>query len=497
MSAKAVASRGLLLMGACLVSACAVKEPPKTGDMVEDALPPTTVVAAEWTAPAGDTGEVDDGWLASFGDPELEAIVAEAIGEHNPNMRLLASQVDRATASARLAGSALKPMVGLGADLSGTGGDDAVAGNEGTVGVGVSWEIDVWGKLRAGAQAADENLRATVADFEFARMSLAAQVAKTWFLATELKQQVALATETVDILTQLTELVETKQSVGQVSMQDVYLARAEVDRAQDALRQAVGGQKQAQRALEILVGRYPSAEIEGANELVPTPPPIPVGVPSDIIQRRPDLVASERRVAAAFNRTQQANLAKLPSFTLNAGVGANSGLSGAIGNLGAGLFAPIFTGGALQAQVGQATADQEAAMALYGQSLLKAFEEVETSLTNEALFAEREEFLRSSEENSKGAYDISKARYDVGQTDLLSVLQIQAQWVGARVGIVNILNDRLAQRVDLHLALGGSFERTPPAEQDAPSRALNRGTTMRRKNSRSYANSNVAHREKD
>ncbi len=100
-------------------------------------------------------------------------------------------------------------------------------------------------------------------------------------------------------------------------------------------------------------------------------------------------------------------------------------------------------------------------MAQYGQSLLKAFEEVETSLTNESLFAEREDYLRSAEENSKKAYDMSNARYDIGQTDLLSVLQIQAQWVGARVGVVNIQNARLAQRVDLHLALGGSFERAP------------------------------------
>ena len=449
---------GALLLGAGLLAACAVKEPPKTADMVEDALPPTTEVSADWTAPAGDTGEVDDGWLATFDDPELEALVAEAISKHNPNMRLLAAQVDRAEAQARLAGAALKPTVGLGADLSGTGGDDTVAGTAGEVGVGVSWEVDVWGKLRAGRKAADESLRATVADVEFARMSLAAQVAKTWFLATELRQQVALAEETVDILTQLAELVEKKQEVGQVSMQDVYLARAQRDQAQDALRQAVGGRKQVQRALEILVGRYPSAEIEGADELRPMPPPIPVGVPSDIIQRRPDLVAAERRVAAAFFSTQQANLAKLPSFTLSAGVGGSSDLSNAIGNLGAGLFAPIFTGGALSAQVDAANANQEAAMAAYGQSLLKAFEEVETSLTNEALFREREGYLRSSEENNKKAYDMSKTRYDVGQTDLLSVLQIQAQWVGARVGVVNIQNDRLAQRVDLHLALGGSFE---------------------------------------
>ena len=132
--------------------------------------------------------------------------------------------------------------------------------------------------------------------------------------------------------------------------------------------------------------------------------------------------------------------------------------SAGLGSLGAGLFAPLFTGGALEAQVELATADQEAAIAVYGQSLLKAFEEVETSLTNERLFAEREDYLHSAEDNSKKAYDMSRSRFDVGQTDLLSVLQVQAQWVGARVGLVNIKSDRLIQRVNLHLALGGSFE---------------------------------------
>jgi NodT family efflux transporter outer membrane factor (OMF) lipoprotein len=415
-------------------------------------------VEAEWTAPGGDTGQVDDGWLKSFEDPELEALVEEALRKHNPNMRLLSAQVDRAAATARLAGAALKPTVALGGELSGTGGNDAVAGTSGDLGVAVSWEVDVWGKVRAGARAAEENLRATTLDFEFARQSLAARVAKTWFLATELRQQVALAQEVVGILNQLTAIVEEKHQVGQVSMQDVHLARADRDSAEDALRQAIGGEKQVQRALEILIGRYPSAEVEGADELRPAPPPIPVGVPSDIIQRRPDLVASERRVAAAFYLTEQARLAKLPSFSLTGSVGGNTDLDDVIGNLTAGLVAPLFTGGALEAQVEAATADQQATIAAYGQRLLKAFEEVETALTNERLFEERERLLESSGGNFKQAYDMALAHYDVGQTDLLGVLQIQARWVGARVGVVNIKSDRLTQRVDLHLALGGSFE---------------------------------------
>lgn len=456
----------VFVLCAAFLVACSLNPPPETPDVVQDALPPTTEIPAGWTGPVEDSGYVDDGWLASFQNPDLDALVAEAIGEHNPNMRALAAQVDRAAASARLAGAALKPTVGLGADLSGTSVGGTAVGTKGDVGVGVSWEVDVWGKLRAGREAADVTLQATVLDVEFARMSLAANVAKTWFVATKARVLVRLAQETVEILNETTRLTEQQQEVGQATMQDVYLARAQRDQAENALRQAIGARKQLQRALEILVGRYPSAEIEGSSELSPLPGPVPVGVPSDIIQRRPDLVAAERRVAAAFYLTEQANLARLPSFTLNAGVSGFSNLDDAIGQLGAGLVAPIFSGGAISAQIDQANADQEAAMAAYGQSLLQAFEEVETSMTNEDLFAQQESFLISAEENSRWAYKLAQEQYNVGQTDLLSVLIIQGQWVGAQVGVVNIRSDRLTQRVDLHLALGGSFEKKPEEENE-------------------------------
>jgi NodT family efflux transporter outer membrane factor (OMF) lipoprotein len=438
-------------------TSCAVTPPPETPEIVEEALPETTEISAEWTAPADDAGEVDDGWIEDFGDQELVALVNEAVSEQNPNLRVLSAQVDRAAGLARQAGSALKPTVALGGDISETSGSTIASGTNYGVGVGVSWEVDVWGKVRAGATAAEENLRATAADFEFARQSLAANVAKGWFLATELKQQTALAQETVDILSQMVDLVKVKEKVGQVSMQDVHLVQADLASAEDALRQVESGRQQAARSLEILMGRYPAAEVDGADELVAVPPPIPVGIPADILERRPDLVAAERRVAAAFFLSEQARLAKLPSFTLTAGVGGNSTLDTFVGNLAAGLFAPLYTGGALEGQIDVANADQKAAVAAYGTTVLKAFEEVETSLTNEDLFAQREGFLVSAVDNNFKAYELALAQYDVGKIDLLSVLQMQSRWLGARVGLIRIKNERLAQRVNLHLALGGSF----------------------------------------
>jgi outer membrane protein TolC len=318
----------------------------------------------------------------------------------------------------------------------------------------MSWEADVWGRVQAGASAADENLRATVADFEFARQSLVANVAKSWYLAIELQGQESLAREIVDIRSDLLEIVETRDELGAVSEQDVYLARSDLSGAEAVLRLTVGGQKESRRALEILLGRYPGAQIELAQDLVPVPPAISAGLPSSLLERRPDLLAAERRVAREFFLTEEARLASLPSFSLTAG----AGLGDAISSLAAGVVGPLYTGGAIEAQLAGATASQQAAVAAYGVAALNAFEEVETALTNEQLFAEREQFLSAVVENDLKAYEIETVRYDEGATDLLSVSQIQSRWVAGRIALLRIQNERLAQRINLHLALGGSFE---------------------------------------
>jgi multidrug efflux system outer membrane protein len=437
-------------------SCTTLKDAPTSDEVLAEALPDTEI-AAEWSAPAGDTGLVDDGWLKSFNDQQLEEIVDEALRIQNPNMRILASQVDRAEAAARLAGAALKPNVGLASGISENldsgGSETSLSGGS----VAISWEADVWGRVQAGANAAEENLRATIADFEFARQSLAANVSKSWYLAIELQGQEDLALEVVDIRKELLNVVETREELGVVSVQDVYLARSDLDSAENVVRQTVAGQREARRALEVLIGRYPAAQIEIAPELVPVPPPISAGLPSQLLERRPDLIAADRRVAREFFLTEEARLAHLPRFSLTVG----AGFGDVISSLAAGLVAPLYTGGALEAQLDGATASQQAAIAAYGAAALKAFEEVETALTNERLLAEREGFLQSIVNNEYKAYEIERIRYEEGATDILSVLQIQSRWIAGRIALLRIQNQRLAQRINLHLALGGSFETAP------------------------------------
>jgi NodT family efflux transporter outer membrane factor (OMF) lipoprotein len=451
----------LVVSGTICLSGCKSAAPPPTAeDVIAEALPETTEIPEEFKAAEFvDTGEVDDGWIKSFNDPELEKLVEEAL-QNNLNLRIAASQVDAAAAAAVMAGARLKPTVDLGLGASGEGTTSSSSGDA-ALGLSATWEIDVWGKLASGTAAAEASFAATQANFEFGRQSLAAQTAKGWFMAAQTRMLLDLGRETVDLYQQTLDLVNTKYEVGQVTMQDVHLARADVAASKEAVRQADAADKQARRSLELLLGRYPGAELEGRTDLPALPPPIPVGLPSDLLNRRPDLIAAQDTVAAAFYLTEQAEAAKLPSFAITAGVGAASGVDDMIFNLGAGIVAPLFRGGALEAQVDQADAQQQATIAAYGQAVLKAFEEVEAGLTNGKLESEREAFLIEVLSENEKAWGLAKTQYEVGKIDLLSTLQMQARVVGSRIAVVNIRNDQLITRVNLHLALGGSFEEKP------------------------------------
>ena len=452
---------------AVLLSACAVQQAPTQSDIAEEALPSTTEVPSEWASDAQDNGKVDDGWIATFGDKQLEALVDEVL-QNNLGLRLAATQVERASAISRLAAASLSPMVGVGGDYGTRSVSRMYAGyalptETYSATAFVSWEADVWGKLRARARAGEEALAATEADFEFARQSMAAITAKAWFLAIETRLQLELAEDAVRIFSEILVLVEAKHEVGQLPLQNVYLTGADLASAQEAVRLVRSAHEQILRALEVLLSRYPSAELETVDALVAVPPPIPAGIPADIVARRVDLIAAERRVAAAFFASEEARLARLPSFSLT-GVAGTTALTNELTQLSAGLFAPIFTGGALKAQVEIANTNQQAAIAAYGLTLLTAYSEVENALNNEKLFAEREQFLEKAVTDNSAAMELTKEQFDVGRVDMLSVLQIQARVLAARSALIGIRNQRLVQRVNLHLALGGSFESVENSE---------------------------------
>ena len=448
-----------------LLAACASKRPPEQKEIHGGALPKKddAAIPGAWKT-AAEKGEVPDGWLKTFHDPAMEALVGEALRD-NLVLRGAAARVDMAAGIAKQAAAALKPTIGLG----GTAGGIGLAGGEfaPTYGVGLqfAWEADVWGRLRALRDASDERFRGAQADFEFARQSLGAQMAKSWFLATEARLQLELASESVAIFERILKIVEAKRAQGRVTAQDIRLASANLGSAKERVRAADSVYRQTLRALEILLGRYPAAEIKVAAVLAEPPPPVPTGLPSELLERRQDLVAAERRVKAAFLDTEAAKLTKLPRIQLTGSGGVvNNDVLELVGrgpsffNAGANFFQPVYTGGAIEATIEIQTARQEAALAEYGQRALVAFGEVENSLTNNALLKERVELQRGVVDDNAEAARLARAQYEAGRIELLDVLQIQQRELSARSFLISLRDQFLAERVNLHLALGGSFE---------------------------------------
>ena len=263
---------------------------------------PTLQPPAQWTAAGAGAGAVADNWLAAFHDDQLTAAVAEAIA-HNADLRVGAARVEQALLYAKLAGAKLYPSVDLlargGGKMSGDG-----SGIQGGV-LSATWELDLWGRVRYGRAASAAQAASAQADFEYARQSIAALVAKSWFLATEAGLQVEAARETIRASEELVRLADDRARIGVGDQEDVFVARASVGSYRDVLRQLELGREQAIRALELLLGRYPSAAAATTPQLPGFPGEVPAGLPSELLERRPDVIAAERRVAAAFNRIQR------------------------------------------------------------------------------------------------------------------------------------------------------------------------------------------------
>lgn len=453
--------RASLIVIAALVNGCASEPAPTHSDILAGSIGAETVRGA-W-AEATETGFVPDGWLSSFEDPQMEAVVIEAL-RGNPGLRAAATRIDAAAGLAIQAGALMAPFVNAKGNASGTATEGKREGGRGGVSLNVVWELDIWGRLRAIRSAAEEQLVATRYDYEFARESLAAQTAKAWYFASETRQQLDLATEIVAIYEELARVVRAKVQQGQVTPQDLNLAQAELAAAQDRAFLADGAHKQAVRSLELLLGRYPSGEHEVAEAFSVVLPP----VPAEVLERRPDLIAAEANVRAAFHDVQAARLARLPRLSLSASGGASStdSLGPSFFTLGANFFAPLLTGGSLEAEVDIQTADQEQALANYGERALIAFREVEDGLRGDRLLAEREQSLETAAKEFEAALRIARIRYDAGRISVLDVLQMQARLNTSQSALISIQHNRLAQRIDLHLALGGSF--TTPAPTPRP-----------------------------
>lgn len=443
-----------------------------------------------WSTPTSASQPPDDSWWTTFGDAQLDAVVSEAL-ERNYDLQAAAASVAAASAQARIAGADLKPQIGasfdagrrqqvfVGLPIPGSGGVLKSTSSSYGLGLNISWEADLWGRLRAGQAAAISDARAAEADYEAARLSLAGQAAKGWFAAVEAERQVALAQDTVDSRRTTAERIRARYRRGVAPSLDLRLARSNLASAESTLEQRRRQLDASRRQLEILLGRYPRGEAgsESGLRLPELPSEIPAGLPSELVARRPDLQAAERRLEASGLRVREARRALYPRITLTGSGGTSSDSLGdlidgdfSVWSLAGGLLQPIFQGGRLRAAVDFAEASRDRALALYAQGVLRAFAEVESALAAERLLAAEEAAQAVATEESAAAVALAEDRYTAGVGDYLTILESQRQAFLTESRLLTLRALRLSNRADLHLALGGDFVNTQQDTTTEPSR---------------------------
>jgi len=463
------------LLLALLATACATAPPPPVLDRGSTAVEPPDA----WSVELGEAEPLSGPWWTTFADADLDRMIESAL-EENHDLRAAAAAVDTATARARIAGADLAPQIGAGFNaarrqqifvgLPIPGRDGPLQSKSDAYGtsLNVSWEADLWGRLRAGRAAAVRDAEAAETDYRAARLSLSGQVAKAWFATLEAQRQVDLAEKTVASRRQTRERVGSRYRRGVAPPLDLRLARANEAGAGSTLelrRRQLDG---ARRQLEILLGRYPAGDLAMASAagLPEVPGPVPAGLPSELVVRRPDLSAAEQRLAAAGWRVREARRALYPRLTLTGSAGTSSDrledlVDGdfSVWSVAGGLLAPIFQGGRLRAAVELVEASHEQALAGYTQGVLRAFAEVESALAAERLLAAEEAAQAVATEESTAAVRLAEDRYQAGVGDFLSILESQRQAFLSESRLLTLRALRLTNRVDLHLALGGDFGR--------------------------------------
>jgi len=454
----------LYLLGALTISACTISPLQKNTELVNKSIP-NTVIPEQFEAGKisdKDLARVDDAWLKQFNDPELNTLVLEAL-QNNPSIRVIAARRVQSEALVNAAGGAQYPGIGA---IGNSGGKVGSSGT-GLTGfyIGANWELDLWGRVRSAVAGAEQNAKAINADQDAVRLSLIAALAKSVWLARSLQEQAQLAKANADASQKITELMQAREKIGASSASEVAIAKVNAAQAQELSVNAATARDQALRAVEALLGRYPKAELLKTTNLPALPKPVAPGLPAELLERRPDVIAAEARVNSAFYLADEKRLARLPKISLTAGYGyLNSqiftlinGASTSFG-VGANVALPLFQGGAIEAQIAYQNAEAQAAMANYGKVVLAAFNDVENALSGEASWREKTNQLHTQLIEQKHLMKNTEAEFQIGRIDQR---QIQQQRIKTNIIDINWHQgqvDALSQRVNLYLALGGSAE---------------------------------------
>ena len=458
--------RRVLLISLVLLAACATPPPPQ---------PPQVELPAQWKESAPRFAE-DGRWWHIYQDAELDKLVDEAFAR-NTDLRVAAARVDEARALVADARGAQLPVVSAGA----SGTRQKISQRSPTFFPGipteftdyratldVSWEVDLFGRLRSNASAARADLQASEAAREGVRLALASQVAKSYFSLRALDEQITVTQRNIGLREDALGLQRKRFQGGVISEYDLRQLEAEAATIRAQLPPLQRSRDAEEAALTVLLGRSPQQILEAGvarsnifDESLHAAV-LPSGLPSELLLRRPDLVEAERDLAAANARVAAARADLFPSIVLTGTAGRESA---ALSNLFTGpagiwLFAasitqPIFAGGRLEARTEAARARERAALAQYQKAIQNAFSEVRTALSDQTRSRESHEAEAAREEALAQSLRLARLRYQNGIASQLDVIDAERGLLAARIARVEALRSQRAAIADLFRALGG------------------------------------------
>ena len=415
----------------------------------------------------------DTPWWTQFGDPVLDSYIAEAIAS-NKNLQIAAANVLAANAVFTQARSGLFPQVGYQGEAVrqrfSERGATPLAGNIPNPQdayqalLGASWEIDLWGRVRRLSEAARANALATEEARRGVILSLVAAVATTYIQLRSLDYQLEIAKRELASYAESVSLFELQFKYGQVSQLTVEQSRSQYETAAIAIPQIERSIAQTENALSILLGRNPGPIARGKPLGDLALPGVPEGMPSQLLERRPDIAQAEQQLIAANAQIGAARAQYFPSISLTGAFGSASGelsdlFSGSsrVWNYSGAITGPIFTGGLISGQVAQAKAEEQAALVNYQAVIQSAFADVENALVGRETLARQ---IQAEQRRVKalGEYArLARLQYDGGYTDYLTVLSAQEQLFPAELNYAQDLGQTYTSLVDIYKARGGGW----------------------------------------
>lgn len=453
---------------AAVLSGCAV------GPRYEQ---PTTAASVNWKEqkaaegwlPAAPADALDRGeWWKLFGDAKLDEL-AGRVQVSNQNIAAAVANYSQAQALVRGERAALFPSV----SLDGSGKRSGTVGGSGTSSptnafsatLGASWTPDVWGRLREAVSSAQANAQASEADLAAARLSAIGDLATNYFSLREADAEIVLLDETIQGYQRAFEITSNRYAAGIAAQTDVLQAQTQLVNAK---AERVGLQRTRatyEHAIAALLGVAPADFSLPAAQWTPTVPGVPLGVPSTLLQRRPDIAAAERSVAAANAQIGIARAAYFPNISLTASVGSNASRvkdlfssANSLWSLGFSVAQVVFDAGAIAANVDSAKAAYESSVARYRQTVLTAFQAVEDQLTASATLAEQEGFRREASAAADKTEQQLLNRYRAAQVSYTDVVTAQAAALSARRTLVQLQVNRQTTAIALIQAMGGGWQ---------------------------------------